>query len=447
MIRHLGTPASLFQMVLVATLLLFSAAHAASSKKAALGDPAELDKETNVAEAKRMEAALKKRLKALESRRKQVEQGARKAAPAGARGATADAGARGATADAGAQSRIVNGLPTFDYHATGALIAGASAADATSWCTGTLIGCRTFLTANHCVHDDRRPGQYHVYFQVGGIYDVDSISPERPNYRFPEADLAVLKLKTPVEGVAPVAINTAAVEYGTIGTIVGFGRSGGTRKDYGIKRAGTVVTAKCDRPEKTLLCWDFNSPGDPGTGSNTCNADSGGPLFVDDGSGSLLLAGVTSGGTKANCLEGDHSYDVDVRQYAAWIAEMAGADLGSGACGPFIPVGAAGTDVAGQRDRLEANGAAEFEVNVPAGRRLRIGLNGQDELGTNVDLSVKRAAAPGADPPDCIAEGTGNYAFCEIAAPTPGRWFIEVRQGPTRAGDFQLAVTILGRKP
>jgi len=36
MIRHLGTPASLFQMVLVATLLLFSAAHAAKDSGIAL---------------------------------------------------------------------------------------------------------------------------------------------------------------------------------------------------------------------------------------------------------------------------------------------------------------------------------------------------------------------------------------------------------------------------
>jgi hypothetical protein len=404
----------------------------------ALRKPVDLELDSNLQEARRVEAELQAALEAVRARRGALEQRV-----------AAGQVDRGAPDRTSTDARIVNGVTTWAFPATGALIKGTSAGAAESWCTGTLIGCRTFLTANHCVHDDRDPSKYHVYLQSGGVFDVASISPERSDYRFPQGDLAVVKLSREVEGITPIALNTAAVSNGAQGTIVGFGRTGGTRSDYGIKRAGRVITATCDRPETSLLCWDFNAPaGVPGENSNTCNADSGGPLFVSAADGSLLLAGVTSGGTKSSCLTGDHSYDVDVRQFESWVRDAAGSDLGTSSCGASAPVGAAGTTVLGDGGPLAASQALNYRLTVPSGlKRLRVAVNGQDEPSTNVDLFVKRDVQASPQSADCSGNGSGNYSFCEFDSPAAGPWFIQVRQGAAGAGDYQVVVSLFGPRP
>ena len=80
----------------------------------------------------------------------------------------------------GDDPRIVNGLTTHGFPTTGALMypSGGGAINennAGSWCTGTLIGCQTFLTAAHCVEDDSHPSRYWVFLQHGGIRSVASI--------------------------------------------------------------------------------------------------------------------------------------------------------------------------------------------------------------------------------------------------------------------------------
>ena len=429
---------TLSPFLLSSILLVSIATSLQSDDELSLQKPADLEKEANLAEAKRVEAELQAALENVRARRQEME----------GRLERGEIDTRGPERTSG-DTRIVNGVATWAYPATGALIKGASAGAAESWCTGTLIGCRTFLTANHCVHDDRAASKYHVYLQTGGIYDVESISPERPDYNFPQGDLAVIRLGRQVEGITPIGLNTATVANGTAGTIVGFGRTGGVRSDYGVKRAGRVQTSTCDRPETTLLCWDYNAPaGVPGENSNTCNADSGGPLFLSPSDGPLLLAGVTSGGTKSTCLTGDHSYDVDVRQFDSWIRQTAGADLGTTACGTSAPVGTTGTTVLGGGGRLDPGQALNYRLNLPGGiQRLRVALNGQDEPTTNVDVFVKRGAQASPQAADCSGNGPGNYAFCEFAAPQSGPWFIHLRQGQSGAGDYQVVVTLLGPRP
>ena len=85
------------------------------------------------------------------------------------------------------------------------------------FCTGTLIGCETVLTAAHCVCANGTaatcgtpdPGNMLVYAQHGKNYGVSSVA-VHPNYSFGQtSDLAVLKLAEPVTGIAPTPINTA----------------------------------------------------------------------------------------------------------------------------------------------------------------------------------------------------------------------------------------------
>src|SRR5207244_1225610 len=73
---------------------------------------------------------------------------------------------------------------------------------------------------------------------------------------------------------------------GMAGSIAGFGRTDGTAHDFGILRQGIVVISSCSGsfPEPDMTCWTYDAPvGPPGTDSNTCYGDSGGPLFVDFG--------------------------------------------------------------------------------------------------------------------------------------------------------------------
>jgi secreted trypsin-like serine protease len=53
--------------------------------------------------------------------------------------------------------RIVNGTYTSLYPSTGALLLGSDPSIAETWCSGTMIGCGTFLTAAHCVCDRSGP--------------------------------------------------------------------------------------------------------------------------------------------------------------------------------------------------------------------------------------------------------------------------------------------------
>ena len=84
----------------------------------------------------------------------------------------------------------------------------------------------------------------------------------KDDYRFPYADLAMLALGKSVEGIAPISLNTAASPiYGSVATIVGYGRTGGKKHDYGVKREGSVKFGPCQDSyaDKKLLCWDFDA--------------------------------------------------------------------------------------------------------------------------------------------------------------------------------------------
>ena len=181
-----------------------------------LESPEEAGRKAEVEAATQAEQALEKSLKDLRARRKELaEEGP-------GRRSAAD------IPELEEGGRIVNGVATIEFPGVGALVKGASPDSAGSWCTGTLVGCRTFLTANHCVRADRRPGSYHVYFQNLGFVAVEAVSPPHPDYAFPHADLAVLRLAQPVDGLPVTAINRAfTVPNQTPGTLVAGSVAGG----------------------------------------------------------------------------------------------------------------------------------------------------------------------------------------------------------------------------
>jgi hypothetical protein len=343
-------------------------------------------------------------------------------------------------------AQIVNGAVTSDYAATGALLDGSNGTAAAVLCSGTLVGCGKFLTAGHCVDGSLDPADYSVFLQHAGFFAVARIV-RHPTYDFPVGDVAVLTLAAPVTGIRPVRLQTAsAPPFGTAATIVGFGRTG-PGNDFGLKRRGSVTTDACANgvSDETSVCWTFAGPlGTPGSNSNTCNADSGGPLFVDLGGGPTI-AGVTSGGTTATCLATDRSYDASVFAYHQWIATQAGPDLGDSACGTISPVGGAGATTTAFEGTLGSSAReARHAFTVPAGRgELRVTMNGLDDGAADFDLYVKRGSPPTSADYDCAQNAIGQFASCTFAAPGAGPWYVLVDRYAGN-GAYQVTATSFG---
>lgn len=356
----------------------------------------------------------------------------------------APAASRGKRAPVRIRPRIVNGVATVQYPTVGALLNGNDIGTAGMICSGTLIGCQTFLTAGHCVADDGNPLRYFVYLQNAGLYSVTSVA-LHPDFDFPVGDVAVLKLGAPVTGISPTPIDTAgAFGFGTPVTIAGFGNTGGVNNDYGLKRAGAAVTASCTTgiSNTTSVCWNFDAPlGPPGTDSSTCNGDSGGPLFVDLGSGPMV-AGVTSGGNNFDCLPNDVSFDARVSTYKSFIQSVGGADLSSTACGDLPQVGSPDVTVTGFAGQLTASspqGHHAFTVS-PGLVTLRVAMNGIDDGVSDFDLYVKFGSPPTSTDFDCRRNGSSQYAACEFPSPAAGTWHVLVSRW-AGSGDYQATAT------
>lgn len=365
-----------------------------------------------------------------------------------------------ASAAASPQPRIVNGRDTSAYPATGALLLYGDAAGEglSGLCSGTLIGCRTFLTAAHCLCPDAAddaatcermgmvdPATLRVFLQHGGVFRVARVA-INPQYRFAEAgDVGVVTLAETVTGIAPSPINFVhRPAPGTVGTIVGFGttRRRGTNNS-GIKREGEVTTGQCetDIPGDAHVCWQFS-----GADSNTCSGDSGGPLLVDFGSGERVT-GVTSGGMSTDCLAPDTGFDTDVFVYRDWITAAAGGDVGVESC-DLPAVGTDLTETFGSTRILDAADDARQQFAVPDDAAwLRVTLNAQVGSGSgpasitnDFDLFVRAGAAPTATVFDCSDTNPTTFGFCELAAPRKGEWHVMVRR-VRGSGSYQVTVT------
>ncbi len=362
--------------------------------------------------------------------------------------------------DSSLRPRIVNGLPTRAYPSVGALLYSQggpiTATNATPWCSGTLIGCETFLVASHCV-SDAVPSHFWVYLQHAGVFAVTSVTrhPDYTSAGFPLSDVAVLKLNGWVTGIDPAALTQTdpAPLIPLTGTIVGFGQSSGVANDYGLKRYGAVQTASCPLglpngiTDAEAVCWTFSGPlGPAGSNSNTCNGDSGGPLFVDVGAGPVV-AGVTSGGTSFDCLPTDFSYDANVFAYKPFIDARLGSDA-TDACGGLPPVGDVQNTQLAQNGHLDTlNPSDSFSVSVPTGANsLRVTLNGEDDGVFDPNLYVKLGLGAAAGNFDCKADGRMTFGACVIDHPAAGLWSMAVERAQG-AGGYQLTATVFGGAP
>ncbi len=194
-------------------------------------------------------------------------------------------------------------------------------------------------------------------FTIGGVTYLGAAVAVAPGWNgslFAGNDIALLRLASQVQNVAPVGYNLFGGEVGLEGTFVGFGATGtgltGVAGPGGTKRAGRNVldatadvfngpnTPPAEVFSERILITDFDNPlndaanstGDNTLGSfvpldleaNVSGGDSGGGLFVDFGSG-FVLAGVTTftaefDGTQ-NSDYGDFSGFTRTSSWAGWI--------------------------------------------------------------------------------------------------------------------------------
>ena len=345
--------------------------------------------------------------------------------------------------------RIVNGIPSSSHPAVGALLRGGDPKTASVRCTGTLVGCDKFLTAAHCIADSPSPASYLVFFQELGFFRAKTIHWAPDKFDFPFFDLAMLTLEKPVEGIAPMPINRSVKPLNNYpATIVGFGRTGGSHYDYGIKREGSVRTGTCppDLAAKRVLCWKFDADLIwQDSAQNTCNADSGGGVFMNDVEGRRNVEkvyGVVSGGLNGNCVKHDLSYNVDVSQYRDWI-EVAGENrLASAMCGTAL-----WSNHEPLRKVLSLSATApetQFAVDVPVGAAaLRVSMNVEDDGNGKNEFAFAVFEGPvyPNSPDMCRQDGSGRqFASCLVDRPQPGLWTVVVTR---KKGEGQVQMTAL----
>jgi uncharacterized protein (TIGR03382 family) len=202
---------------------------------------------------------------------------------------------------------IVNGQPETGFPAVGYLEMGSG------FCTASLIGRCTALTAKHCVTGSSSLDAFTV--EVPGLGEqrafVASVDPH------PSADLALVKLARPIVGVEPVALASPASGPSMLEavTLVGYGETSDGLGDYGLKRSTDTKIALLVANQITFIT--------AGVWGGLCHGDSGGPSFVQRGSGQVQV-GVHSWGLSCSLA----SFDVQVVPHRDWIVGHA-SDLGS----------------------------------------------------------------------------------------------------------------------
>lgn len=175
-------------------------------------------------------------------------------------------------------------------------------------CTGTVISSRHVLTAAHCVRD---PSRLSVAASRHSIEVTRVHLPPRAHNSL-RNDIAVVEVAdamttTPV----PVNLDPDALAEEMRVRLVGYGLTGTTNRDSGVKREGEAEVRRTDSYLRTV----------PGTGGS-CYGDSGGPALARI-HGRETVVGVVSHGLSKRCENGSELVRTDVHR--AFLASFVGA--------------------------------------------------------------------------------------------------------------------------
>jgi len=175
-------------------------------------------------------------------------------------------------------------------------------------CGGALYSSTIVLTAAHCVS---RTGTNTSITATLGVVDLNSSSRitrtsnyvyRAPGYNGNGKDWALIRLSSPVTGLATLPIATStAYDSGTF-TIVGWGATseGGGQQRYLRKATVPFVSdATCNSSAMyggEVIATDEICAGYAAGGVDTCQGDSGGPMFRNDANGNKVQVGIVSWG-------------------------------------------------------------------------------------------------------------------------------------------------------
>lgn len=214
-------------------------------------------------------------------------------------------------------------------------------------CTGTLIGKNVVVTAGHCFFCVAGGAENAVVFfgtdtsQPGKRVTGKAFRHPQYNQNGQNNDLSVIILDQPIEDIAPRRLaTTSEIDRSTFVRAVGFGNSDfASSGGFGIKRMVDVPVASiccCGETDPTHFGCDEELElvaGFVGLGPDSCNGDSGGPIYVlvgDDArdDASWAVAGVTSRATDlATRPCGDGGIYARLDQYLDFIRNLPGAEF------------------------------------------------------------------------------------------------------------------------